>query len=81
MQDKLFDIPVIVKENLPIQISKMYKTYGIDQNHICGDCKYFDRWNYHDKTYFKCEAYGISLSKATDWRKRWVACGKYKERA
>lgn len=31
----------------------------------------------HAKQYYKCEAYGISASMATDWRLKWEACGLY----
>ena len=40
----------------------------------CGECNNLVS-HFYDKTYFKCQIYGESASEATDWAKRWEACG------
>lgn len=42
----------------------------------CGQCGHL-RDEYR---YFKCEVYGASASEATDWRKKWDACGAFKRK-
>ena len=56
------------------KIEAMHLLYGKSDG-ICGDCPHFIEGYYHDKKLFKCEAYGITHSEATDWRKKWVSCG------
>ena len=55
------------------KIDAMYAAYGKGVG-ICANCPHFIEriW---DKKYFKCAAYGDSHSEATDWRKKWTACG------
>ena len=56
------------------KIEAMHIRFGTVDG-ICGDCPHFVEGLYHDKKLFKCKAYGLTHSEATDWRKRWVACG------
>lgn len=56
------------------KINAMYSVYGKGSGR-CGDCPHFLEGYYHDRKYFKCVAYGLSHSEATDWRKKWSACG------
>lgn len=56
------------------KIDAMHAIYGTVQDMHCADCPHFIAGRYHDKMLFKCEAYGITHSEATDWRKRYVAC-------
>lgn len=55
------------------KIDAMYERFGIASG-LCGNCPHF-RVEHWDKDYFKCAAYGISRSEATDWRKNYTACG------
>jgi len=57
------------------KIERMYSAYGKSMSGRCGDCPHFLEGYYHDRKYFKCLAYGLSHSEATDWRKKWSACG------
>ncbi len=43
----------------------------------CGTCAHFRVFRYNN-TFFKCAAYGITNSNASDWRARWPACGLHK---
>lgn len=43
----------------------------------CGDCKHFVQGRYRDLNLKKCEIYGLTHSEASDWAKRWQACGCY----
>lgn len=52
----------------------MYASYGKDYTHQCGECANLYS---HNCQYFKCQRYGGGYSAATDWRKKWTACGKF----
>jgi hypothetical protein len=51
--------------------------YGKRDDKKCGDCGYLleTSWERGPTSYFKCEKFGISASAATDWRKKYLACG------
>ena len=57
------------------KIEAMYAFYGKSESGRCGDCPHLFEGYHHDKKYIKCRAYGLSHSEATDWRKKWCACG------
>lgn len=58
------------------KIDAMYHFYGRDpQKRQCKDCEHFLSGEYHDKHYYKCTVYGCSHSEASDWRKKYSACG------
>ena len=52
--------------------------YGRAEGRKCGDCA---RLVAHGKnrTVYKCSMARVSCSAATDWRKKWEACGKWKQ--
>ena len=56
------------------KIDAMHLLYGKAEG-FCRDCPHFVEGRYHDRILFKCEAYGLTHSEATDWRKKWVSCG------
>lgn len=56
------------------KIDLMHKHFGRCPGHTCGECSNLQEHRY-DKVYRKCTVYGISASEATDWAKRWEACG------
>ena len=56
------------------KIDLMHKCFGRFPGHTCGECSNLHERRY-DKVYRKCTVYGISASEATDWAKRWEACG------
>ena len=58
------------------KIEAMYREYGICDGQICGDCCNLSSYT-QSRTWYKCEAYGVSNSEATDWAKRNMACGLF----
>lgn len=59
------------------KIAAMHREYGKDIAHRCADCPNLCIHATTSHTLYKCIAYGVSASAATDWRKRWTACGLY----
>lgn len=59
------------------KIKAMHREYGIDNAHKCANCQNFCIHATMSHTRYKCMAYGVSASEATDWAKRWTACGLY----
>lgn len=57
-------------------IEAIYRLYGAVDGKTCGECSHIECHRY-DKNYYKCSVYGISRSEATDWAKRWTACGMF----
>ena len=61
------------------KIEAMHILYGTGEG-FCDDCPFFREGWYHDRHYFKCVVYGMTHSEATDWRRKYAACGlKHKE--
>lgn len=58
------------------KIDAMHREYGTDCAHKCADCPNLCI-HMTSKRRYKCEAYGESSSAATDWAKKWAACGLY----
>lgn len=59
------------------KIVAMHHEYGQDAAHRCADCPNLCIYATSSYTRHKCKAYGDSCSSATDWTKRWSACGLY----
>lgn len=59
------------------KIELMYRQFGKRVGHTCGMCAHLLSGRYHDKVYRKCEVYGLTHSEASDWAKRWTACGMF----
>lgn len=59
------------------KIEAMYREYWKDHAHRCADCQNLCIHATTSHTLYKCMAYGDSCSSATDWSKRWTACGLY----
>lgn len=58
-------------------LQKMYGAFGKKDGEKCGNCSYLDTKFMHNKKYFKCRIVGDTNGPATDWRKKWQACGKF----
>lgn len=58
------------------KIEAMHKEYGRLEGKKCGDCCNLSSYT-QGRTWYKCEAYGVSSSEATDWAKRNIACGLF----
>lgn len=59
------------------KITAMHREYGQDTAHRCADCPNLCTYATSSYTRYKCMAYGVSASAATDWSKCWTACGLY----
>ena len=57
------------------KIDAMHVLYGQVHGKRCCECPHFIEGYYHDRKLMKCKAYGMTHSEATDWRKKWDACG------
>ena len=58
------------------KIDSMHLTYGAKEGCRCGDCCNLVSLQ-HSRICYKCLAYGMTGSRASDWRMKWVACGLY----
>lgn len=59
------------------KIELMHQLFGKAEGHTCKECSNFCSGRYHDRILRKCEVYGLTHSKATDWAMRWTACGHF----
>lgn len=62
------------------RLERMHLLYGRIDDKQCGACAHFVSHSYAN-TYHKCRLYGVSHGPATDWRVRYVACGKFEQPA
>ena len=56
------------------KLDLMHRQFGKCHGHTCGECSNFTG---SPGSYKKCKVYGISKSEASDWAKRWLACGLF----
>lgn len=54
----------------------MYELFGKTDGK-CKNCEHYRTFKYRDKSYRKCEVYGITQSEASDWKARYDACGLF----
>ena len=59
------------------KLELMHNQFGRCDGHTCGECSNFVSGRYHDKMLRKCGVYGLTHSEASDWAKRWAACGMF----
>lgn len=52
----------------------MYRQFGHCDGHTCGECSNLIEGSWSHK---KCRIYGSTSSEASDWAKRWPACGMF----
>jgi hypothetical protein len=62
-----------VLHGLPIRLQHLHTLNGSKDGETCGGCRFLIRNDQHG--FFKCQKYGETASTASDWRKRWPACG------
>ena len=67
----------ITFEPVSRQLSIMWRTYGRRESQCCGMCVRLIQVSGNTKNYFKCALYGVTSGAGTDWRKKWIACGKW----
>ena len=58
----------------------MYRQFGHCDGHVCGECSNLIEGAYHGKILRKCKVYGMTHSEASDWAKRWLACGMFNKK-
>lgn len=56
------------------KLDLMHSLFGKGEGK-CGDCKHLVAYQYRGRRYRKCTIYGDTSSDASDWAKRWQACG------
>lgn len=61
------------------KIDLMYEFFGRSEGHRCGDCSNFVCGRNRSGILYKCKAYGLTHSEASDWAKRWEACGMFEK--
>lgn len=59
------------------KIDLMHHEFGRYESHICAECENIVTIWYRDKKIRKCKVYGVTHSEASDWTKRWTACGMF----
>ena len=61
------------------KIAAMHLRFGVLPEKRCEDCDHLIKGYYHTKYLRKCEVYGATHSEASDWRKKYIACGLYNQ--
>lgn len=59
------------------KIELMHELFGRSAGHSCGECANLVCSRYRGRILRKCSAYGLTHSEASDWVKRWEACGLF----
>lgn len=76
---KILQDAAITVEPIPKRLGMMYRRYNRNEGQICGTCKNLYTKHY-DKSYFKCALYKDTNGAGTDWRKKWIACGRWEQK-
>ena len=74
----LDDIPIPQQKGCK-RFKTMQEQYGEFRGFQCKDCKHCIKYEYHNKTFYKCELWRLSHSEATDIRLKNVACRKFEK--
>lgn len=56
------------------KIELMHRVFGKTDGHCCRECSNLTEGNWG---HTKCKVYGNTSSEASDWAKRWLACGMF----
>lgn len=56
------------------KIDLMHRVFGKCPGHACRECSNLIKGSWG---YSKCKVYGNTHSQASDWTKRWEACGHF----
>ena len=59
------------------KIEAMHQNFGVLPDKRCENCINLIQGKYHGIHLRKCTVYGATHSAASDWRKKYVACGMY----
>ncbi len=63
-----------MRTNYTQRHAEMLQLYGVKKGHICGDCDFLRCHARVKGNIYKCTQYAVTMSAATDWRKKWAAC-------
>jgi hypothetical protein len=75
--ESTYPVDILDRRSYPLQIQSMWRRYGKNESVTCGNCKHLIAFNYHNKTYRKCDLYAITHGAGTDWRKKWPGCKSF----
>ena len=67
-------------ENVPpLNLQEMHKLYGDYPGRTCGECAHLYNSGHGNgrKAYYKCGLARVTRGPGTDWRKFWLACGRF----
>lgn len=60
----------------------MHAMYGHGpEDKTCGQCAHLSEYQPGNAKFFKCNVSGPTRSSASDWRKKWEACGRFTQGA
>ena len=59
------------------KIEAMHRIFGEIPDKRCEDCTNLRKYYYRGINLRKCTVYGETNSEASDWRKKYVACGMF----
>lgn len=59
------------------KIDAMHERFGVVPGERCENCTNLIKGLYNTKFLRKCAVYGATHSEASDWRKKYVACGMF----
>ena len=59
------------------KIDEMHRRFGVLPGKRCEDCSNLIKGRYRSMNLRKCTVYGATHSEASDWRKKYEACGMY----
>lgn len=59
------------------KLELMHAQFGRCEGHTCGECRNLRSIRYRGMSLRKCAVYGLTHSEASDWAKRWTACGMF----
>ena len=59
------------------KIDEMHRRFGELPDKRCEDCSNLIQGRYNTKYLRKCTVYGATHSEASDWRKKYTACGMF----
>ena len=61
------------------KIDEMHRRFGALADKRCEDCSNLIKRKYNTVYFRKCTVYGATHSEASDWRKKYVACGMFNQ--
>lgn len=64
---------------LPLRLQNLHTRHGSKSGETCGGCRFLLAVTRGNTTVFKCAKHRDTRSTATDWRKKWPACGLWEE--